>query len=352
MASTKRLRFPVAAVVWLCCTWPTVAAAGDFRHDNPAGRYHGTLSCADCRDSDYRLDLFDDGVYHLHVVDSGEQAGRYDVGRWLWSTDGRVLALRGSEKLTRYFLVDAGARLRPQEAGSGALRRDDALPPVTPAGVFVGLFSATAGAALFEDCVTRRKVPVADAGGYAELERAYRRLRPSPGQALMARVNGTLKRLPPTADGRQVTTLSVDNVRGFLPQTACPPPFANAALTGIRWLLIGLNGRWIDLPTPTLRQRARAPHVPHLLFARDAATVTGAGSCNRLTGRYDIASDTIAFADVATTRMMCAQAMETERELLQALAAARKWRIAGRLLELFDAERRPLARFRAADAPG
>jgi putative lipoprotein len=66
--------------------------------------------------------------------------------------------------------------------------------------------------------------------------------------------------------------------------------------------------------------------------------VTGSGGCNRLMGRAEVSGATITFGRLATTRMACAAAvMQQERTLLDALAATRSYRIAGKILTMHDA---------------
>lgn len=55
---------------------------------------------------------------------------------------------------------------------------------------------------------------------------------------------------------------------------------------------------------------------------------------------------------MAGTMMACIEGMETEKAFLATLGQAKKWRMSGQQLELFDADRKPLARFEASPAPG
>lgn len=78
-----------------------------------------------------------------------------------------------------------------------------------------------------------------------------------------------------------------------------------------------------------------------------AGKVTGSAGCNRLMGSAMVAGDSIAFGGVATTRMACPEpAMAQERAFLEALAAARSFRMDGGFLSLRDAAGAEVTRLR------
>ncbi len=77
--------------------------------------------------------------------------------------------------------------------------------------------------------------------------------------------------------------------------------------------------------------------------------VGGSGGCNRLMGTATIAGESITFGALGSTRMACAPAvMAQERRFLEALEAARAFRIEGGRLRLLDAAGAELARFTQA----
>lgn len=88
---------------------------------------------------------------------------------------------------------------------------------------------------------------------------------------------------------------------------------------------------------------------PHLILRTDGHTVDGSGGCNRLGGTYRLEGATLSFGPLATTKMMCADAIEQERRFLAALGAVRGWRVAGDDLTLLDAGGAAVARFVAVD---
>lgn len=76
--------------------------------------------------------------------------------------------------------------------------------------------------------------------------------------------------------------------------------------------------------------------------------VSGSGGCNRINGSYTVEKRTIHFGPIASTMMACPSGMDTEKEFMQALDAARKWKIQGKELELYGDAGNLLARFEAS----
>jgi putative lipoprotein len=85
-----------------------------------------------------------------------------------------------------------------------------------------------------------------------------------------------------------------------------------------------------------------------LELAADGA-LSGSGGCNRYRGRAEIGDGRISFSPIAATRMACpGPAMEQEGRLFAALAAARRFAIAGGRMTLQAEDGTALARFRRA----
>jgi heat shock protein HslJ/uncharacterized lipoprotein NlpE involved in copper resistance len=261
------------------------------------------------------------------------------------ATDARTLVLADGRTSTLYLAAIAPGVLEELDpaglpivaAHHHQLRRDPALAPIEPRTAMTGTFRYLADAALFFDCASGRSLPVAMEGAYLELERAYLRLQRAPGEPLMAELAGRIAARPAMEGGAMAPTLVVERFDRFRPGLACPPALANAPLAGTRWKLVGLAGLPVEI--------GGLVHVPHLALDAERGTVSGATGCNRLTGRHLRDGATIRFEAVATTRMACARGMATESGLLAALRDARRWRIAGDLLDLFDADGRPAGRF-------
>jgi putative lipoprotein len=120
-------------------------------------------------------------------------------------------------------------------------------------------------------------------------------------------------------------------------RSASGPPAGNdaatSALTGRDWMLMRLEGEDVA-PLPDGRR-------PYLHFEADR--VHGFAGCNRLTGGYRTEGTGLEFAQMAMTRMACAEGMELEQRFAGALERVTGYAIeAGRLL-LRDAEGDTLA---------
>jgi heat shock protein HslJ len=55
-----------------------------------------------------------------------------------------------------------------------------------------------------------------------------------------------------------------------------------------------------------------------------------------VSGGYELKGEELKFRQMASTMMACTNGMETEQKFLAALRQVKRWRIAGRQLELMD----------------
>jgi heat shock protein HslJ len=133
------------------------------------------------------------------------------------------------------------------------------------------------------------------------------------------------------ADGHEINSeLNYDLNRStaFAPIES-PGKQGNAlALEGTDWKLVSLG----DEPIHS----ASAEQAPHLLLAADSHRVSGSGGCNRLMGSYELSGNQLTFSKLAGTMMACVSGMDTEKAFQDVLAEVRTWKMAGRVLDLFD----------------
>ena len=111
------------------------------------------------------------------------------------------------------------------------------------------------------------------------------------------------------------------------------------SLTNTYWKLIWLG----DTPVMPLENQREA----HLVLHTEARRAAGFAGCNRFTGTYDLEGAELHFGPLASTRMACAEGMDVEQGMHEALHATRGWNIIGRHLELNDESGALLARFEA-----
>ena len=111
---------------------------------------------------------------------------------------------------------------------------------------------------------------------------------------------------------------------------------SGADLTGSAWLAGEIGGRdVVDGARTTLE------------FA-EAGRVGGNAGCNRYFGPLSVGGDTLAFGNLAATRMMCPPAlMDQEERFLQALREARRFELRqdGEQLLIYGDGSEPLIRF-------
>lgn len=218
---------------------------------------------------------------------------------------------------------------------AGSQKQSSAVPSTTE---LSGTYSYMADAAVFTDCATGRRYPVAFEGDNIALQRAYAEVRPDPGQPVFVVLDGRIEERPPMEGDGTVPTLVVDRFGRFYPGETCGQPGATAELQDTYWRLVRLGGE------PVLR--LAETREPHLVFHSEERRLAGSTGCNRLNGEYGLDGRALDLGRLATTKMACPdQGQETR--FLAALTATATWRIVGVHLELLDEAAEVLARFEA-----
>jgi copper homeostasis protein (lipoprotein) len=309
--------------------------------------YTGVLPCADCPGIEHHLDLFPDRTYYLRRVYQGKHDGGFDdIGAWEVSSAGRTLVLHGErEERPRFAIKDAKTLtkldLEGQPIVSAAnhdLKRAAAFDPIAPRLAMRGMFRYMADAAIFEECLTRRKLPVLTQGDYLALEKTYTRTRREPGAAILVTLDGRIVERA-GMEGPPRPSLLVERLAGLWPGETCGVRFATERLQNTYWKLVRLR----DEPVLAVENQRE----PHIVLHMDGQRVAGSGGCNRLLGGYRIEGSRIEFGKLAMTLMACPAGMEQEQAFFGALGEAVRWRVLGSHLELFDAGGARLARLEA-----
>ncbi len=326
--------------------------------DGPLGQlpksFAGTLPAASGPGIDWQLDLLEDGSFQLRrtYVDRQPDNVHDDIGRWVVGSDGMSLLLQGGREAPVGFAIEAPDRLRLLDTDLQPIESDlpytlDAteLPPLEPELSLSGMYRYMADAALFDECLTGRRLPVAFVADNVALERAYLDLQAShgvePGSPVLAQLEGRIALLPPMeGDGLQ-PQLEPLRFIAVHPGESCPPLFSEAALRGTEWQLVRLGDDVVMLEENQQR--------PNLLLSPEELRMSGFGGCNRLLGGFAADGDALRFSQTASTMMACPVGMELEQALLAALAETERYRVLGRLLDLYDGDGAQLARFRAGD---
>jgi len=117
---------------------------------------------------------------------------------------------------------------------------------------------------------------------------------------------------------------------------------AEKELVGKHWKLIELFGNQVILE----EGRPEA----YIVFNAEDNRFSGNAGCNRMSGSYELTgADRISFSQVAVTRMMCINGMDTEDQFLQVINTADSYIIKNDTLILNRARMAPLARLVAVD---
>ncbi|MGH9257594.1 MAG: META domain-containing protein [Vicinamibacterales bacterium] len=309
--------------------------------------FAGLLPCADCPGIWYQLNVFADGVFFLRMTYQDRNVAVDEVGRWLLSSDGRILLLKGGRDAPVMLAIEDRDTLRLLSPEGEAipstlnyeLQRSIRVEPLEPRLNLDGMYGYVADAGVFTECLTGRRLAVAQERDNAALETAYIQARRQAGEEMKVLVDARLvvRPNPDTAAGQPA--LVVEQFISLTPGDTCGVPFAAVPLETTYWRAMQLGGK----PVPA----ADASREAHLVF-EPGGRVAGSDGCNRVAGSYELNGDAITFGQMAPTRMACPDTSETERAFHDVLTRASRWRILGDRLELFDAAGTRLARFEPA----
>jgi heat shock protein HslJ len=193
-----------------------------------------------------------------------------------------------------------------------------------------------ADAAVFTECRTGERYPVAFEADWIRAERAYLEAdKPEPGAPVYATLEGKVVERPRMDGAGAEPTLVITRFIHLWPHQSCERARAEADLTGTYWRVVRLGGEPVA-PVADARE-------PHLILRRDGRYTATAG-CNRLFGGYAVAGGELELTVMASTRMACPPPLDAlEQALGDALARTRGHRILAQTLELMDAGGESLA---------
>jgi copper homeostasis protein (lipoprotein) len=310
----------------------------------------GALPCADCLGVFYLLTLFPDHVYFLRMGYPDSEASIDDVGRWVMSSDGKVIMLKGARETPLMFAVQDGATLRLLNLDGDEifstlnyeLRRSVGVETFEPRVNLSGMYRKVGDVGLFTDCATGRQLVVADKHENDALESAYADIRQQPGEAVKAVVSARLVVHPGFDNGFLQLALVVERFMRVLPGEHCGVELSELPLENTYWRTTQLEGR----PLPPVDPGGQA----YLIFEA-GGRVSGSDGCNRVAGAYGLSHDAIRFGPMASTRVVCLDSGGVDRAFSNVLTSATRWRILGDRLELFDSSGVRLARFEPGITP-
>ena len=187
--------------------------------------WRGILPCADCEGIETSLFLEKDGTWVMNERYQGvrdEPSSFASYGTWARTADKLVLTDSKGEK--SYYRAKGEALEMLDREGNPiesqfnyTFQPVSASLPVTPMPMR-GMYFYMADAAIFTDCATGKRMPVAN---NAQLERDYLAARAENGQSVLLTLEAhfTLESNPDT--GEKVKTLMADKDAKFIPGKAC-----------------------------------------------------------------------------------------------------------------------------------
>lgn len=311
--------------------------------------FFGDLPCADCDAVRHQLELFTDKVFFLRLwyLGKGDSATVDDIGIWSVSASRDTVTLTGNREASLRFIVTDSATLnRLSPAGdiiydtfNDGLKRTRNVPPLSPRLRMRGMYTWSADAGRFTECLTRKTWPVAAEGDNAALESAYTMALRKPADTLMVDLEGQLALRPGAGGGRSQRTLVVEKFGRVEPGERCAPNARPVTLERTYWRLTRLGDASVS---PGSMQ-----WEPHLILHPDSRRISGSDGCNRLRGRYELDEGHLAFSEMATTSMSCPDEAEPQRDLPNVLKRVSTVRLIRQHIEMFDADGKFLARFEA-----
>lgn len=109
-------------------------------------------------------------------------------------------------------------------------------------------------------------------------------------------------------------------------EIATNTPFENN-----KWILKTLNNKKVFIP--------ESGKNIYVIFKSVGNSVEGFGGCNNFFGSFKRNKSKIELSQIASTEMFCESMMETEGNFLKALGAAKKFKISGNKLTLYDSSK-------------
>ena len=204
-----------------------------------------------------------------------------------------------------------------------------------------GIYVYIADAALFTECETGKRYPVAFEGDSVSLERAYLEARRYPGEEVLVSLEGRIAERPAMEGNQTEESLVVKRFIGVWPVETCGARGSVSELENNYWKLTRLGNE----PVPSFDGQRE----PHLVLHSEEGRAAGTGGCNQMSGGYEIDGTSITFGLMASTMMACPEGEEVDHALMAALENATSFRLTAHHLDLLDDEGSTVARFEARE---
>ncbi|MBB4206852.1 META domain-containing protein [Roseinatronobacter bogoriensis] len=309
--------------------------------------FSGTLPCADCPGIEYHLDIWDGQQgYALRRSYLERDLVIDEVGRWHVDPARNALILEGTGNARSEWQITPNQEIRLLDQEGQPIESD--LPytlvsgPLAPTDLrltVTGLMTYFADAALFTECLTGQRFPIAMEEDYLALERAYLAAEIVPGAPLLAHLDAEIS-MRPQMEGADRMTVTVTQFHHITPDAGCPDHRMPAEFENTYWGLTHLQG--VEQDQSNERQE------PYLLILEEGTRFGGTIGCNRLMGQVTREGASVEFGPTASTMMACPDDLaEKEAAFANALSMTRGLDLMDQSLRLLDETGVELARFNA-----
>ena len=315
--------------------------------------YTAEIPCDGCPPTKVFLTLRPDSLYFLRISSTSAETGaeevKAEIGAWKYVAAGRTILLATYDNIARTLLITPESNLRVVKVSGGIippdvnydLVRDDANPGYNDVVHVQGMYSYTADAGRFTECLSGAEFPVADEAENAGLERAYMNTPHGQGDPLLINLDARLISRPKVGGlGYEEAVVPVHFV-DIKPGVDCTgEKSSKLTLVDNTWRLVEINGKPLEMQ--------EGQDVPFVHLASKDNLVRGYGGCNRFTGTFLVKGEIFLFNKRVGTRMACVNGMDLEYEFFRILSATDGYHIAGNILELRNREGKVLAKLEHA----
>lgn len=317
--------------------------------------FTGDLPCADCEAIRHHLDLWPDQAFHLRRewIGGSEPLVEDRVGRWSVDASRNALQLWSGTGAPLEFAINNAGNLRLLDIEGRPIESDlpyeltslARLDPTPVAGAFIGEFVYFADSAVFTDCRTGLRFPVAMEGDYLALEQAYLEARSEPMAPVVAVIEGEIT-LREGMEGGLRQTVTVGRFDGVWPDLTCERARADASFENTYWRIDALDGM-----TLAAQDGLREPHV--VFRDEDGGRYSATVGCNRINGGFELGGDgSLTLGAGAMTMMACPPPLDAwERQLIDVFGRTASLRIVGPTMVFQDSDGTAIARFEAVYLP-
>jgi heat shock protein HslJ/dienelactone hydrolase len=191
----------------------------------------------------------------------------------------------------------------------------------------IGMLAYVSDAGLFTDCLSGRRLPVANEADNPALEREYRNAAAEPVAPVLVTLEGRVAGRPAADGGGVRDYLVVARFLNSWPGETCKSSAVETPLVNTYWKLIELDGEAVET-------HADQPEV-HLILEGEDEQIRGFAGCNRFFGDYEVDGSRLSIGHLASTMSACPY-LDEEVAFFGALENVVEYEIVGESLELRD----------------